>query len=86
MKTMTIRSIDSELSERIRKEAEKEKKSINQVVIDIMRRHFGLEKEKKFTKSYSDLDHLFGKWSQETFDYVQGNIDSERKIDRELWE
>ena len=85
MKTMTIRSVEPELSEQIRKAAEKEKKSINQLVIDIMKKHFGLEKEKKFTKSYSDLDHLFGKWSQEEFDYVQGKIDSERQIDRELW-
>ena len=63
----------------------KKRASINQLVIDIMKKHFGLEKEKKFTRSYNDLDHLFGKWSQEEFDHVQGKINSERKIDREIW-
>jgi len=85
MKTMTIRGFDPELAEKIRQTAEKEKKSINQLVIDIMKKHLGLEKEKKFTRSYNDLDNLFGKWSQEQLDHVQSKIDSERKIDRELW-
>ena len=85
MKTMTIRGFEPELAEKIRRTAEKEKKSINQLVIDIMKKHFGLEKEKKFTRSHDDLDHLFGKWSQEELDQIQGKIDSERKIDRELW-
>ena len=82
---MTIRGFETELADKIRRTAEKEKKSINQLVIDIMKKHFGLEKEKKFTRSHDDLDHLFGKWSQEELDQIQGKIDSERKIDRELW-
>jgi len=28
---------------------------------------------------------MFGRWSQEEFDKIQGKIDAERKIDKELW-
>ncbi len=85
MKTMTIRSIDPELSEKIKKAAESERKSINQKIVEVLREYFGLEKERKFTKSHKDLNHLFGKWSQDEFNEIQGKIDSERKIDEELW-
>ena len=34
---------------------------------------------------YHDLDHIFGSWSTEEFERIQGKIDKERKIDKELW-
>ena len=37
------------------------------------------------TDVYNDLDHFFGRWSEEEFNQIRGTIDSERKIDRELW-
>lgn len=85
MKTITVRGIDSALSEKMKQAARREGKSVNQVVIDTMRQHFGMRKEKKFTVIYHDLDHIFGRWSQEEFDKIQGKIDTERKIDKELW-
>jgi len=32
------------------------------------------------------MDHLFGRWSAEEFNRIQGKIDSERKIDKDIWE
>jgi len=85
MKTITVRGIDSVLSEKMKQAAKQEGKSVNQVVIDTIKQHFGMIKEKKFTEVYHDLDHIFGRWSQEEFDKIQGKIDTERKIDKELW-
>jgi len=31
------------------------------------------------------MDNLFGKWSAREFDQIQGKIDGDRKIDKELW-
>lgn len=31
------------------------------------------------------MDHLFGIWSEEDYKMIQEKIDSERKIDEELW-
>lgn len=85
MKTITIRGIDPVLSEKMKQAAKRESKSVNQVVIDAIKQHFGMIKEKKFTAVHHDLDHMFGRWSQEEFDRIQGKIDTERKIDKELW-
>jgi len=85
MKTITVRGIDSILSEKLKQVAKKEGRSINQVVIDTMQQRFGIKKEKKYTMVYHDLDHIFGKWSTEEFERIQGKIDKERKIDKELW-
>ena len=85
MKSMSVRGLDPELEEKLKQFAREEGKSVNQVVIEAMKKQFGLAKERKFTKIYRDLDHLFGRWSQEEFDRIQERIESGRKIDEELW-
>jgi len=85
MKTITVRGIDSILSEKLKQAAKDEGRSVNQVVIDTMKQRFGIKKEKKYTMVYHDLDHIFGRWSSEEFERIQGKIDKERKIDKELW-
>jgi ribosomal protein S24E len=86
MKTMTVRGIDPIIAEKLRRAAKAQGKSVNQIVVETIQKSFGLDKQKKFTQTYDDLDHLFGKWSQEEFDQIQGKIDAERTIDEELWQ
>jgi ribosomal protein S24E len=86
MKAITIRGIDSSVSSKLKQVAKNEKKSVNQLVLDIIKQNIGMQKSKKYTKVYDDLDHLFGIWSDAEFEKIQGTIDSQRKIDRELWE
>ena len=86
MKTMTIRGLEPSLIDKLKVNAKKQDKSLNQFVIDTLKQHMGMKKEKKFTAVYHDLDHLFGKWSDKEFKKIQGKIDSERKTDKELWE
>ena len=52
----------------------------------MIKQNIGMQKRKKYTKKYNDLDHLFGIWTDAEFDKIQGVIDGQRKIDRELWE
>ena len=86
MKAITIRGIDASVSSKLKQVAKDEKKSVNQLVLDMIKQNIGMQKRKKYTKKYNDLNHLFGKWADAEFDKVQGIIDSQRKIDRELWE
>jgi ribosomal protein S24E len=86
MKTMTIRGLEPSLIDKMKANAKKQDKSLNQFVIDTLKQHMGMKKEKKFTAVYHDLDHLFGKWSDIEFEKIQAKIDSERIIDKELWE
>jgi len=86
MKAITIRGIDSSVSSKLKQVAKNEKKSVNQLVLDMIKQNIGMQKRKKYTKKYNDLDHLFGKWTDAEFDNIQGIINSQRKIDLELWE
>jgi len=86
MKAITIRGIDSSVASKLKQVAKNEKKSVNQLVVDMIKQHIGMLKTKKYTKKYDDLDHLFGIWTDAEFNKIQGIIDGQRKIDRELWE
>ena len=82
MKAITIRGIDSSVSSKLKQVAKNEKKSVNQLVLDMIKQNVGMQKKKKYTKKYNDLDHLFGIWTDTEFDKIQGIIDGQRKIDR----
>ncbi len=85
MGSLSIRGVDSQLSSMLKQKADESKKSVNQLILGILRKQVGLEKEKRFTQKYNDLDSLFGQWSKEDFSKIQGKIDSERQIDMDLW-
>lgn len=85
MKAITIRGIDSEISSKLKQLAENEKKSVNQLVLDLIKQNIGMQKEKRFTRIYHDLDDLFGQWSDAEFEKIQKSIERQRKIDPELW-
>jgi ribosomal protein L18E len=85
MKTITVRGIENELAEKLKYIAKQEGKSVNRHILETLKKSCGLEKEKKFSRIYRDMDHLFGKWSAEDFKRIQDKIDAERKIDPELW-
>ena len=85
MKAITIRGVDPSVSARLKQVAKNKGKSVNQLVLDIIKQDIGMQKRKKFTKKHKDLDHLFGKWTHAEFEKIQGIINSQRKIDLELW-
>jgi len=85
MKTLTLRGIDDILSTCLQQQAKRDNQSVNQLILNSLRQQFGLLKSKEYTQIHHDLDDLFGQWSDETFDKIQGNITSTRQIDAELW-
>jgi plasmid stability protein len=85
MGAITLRGLEPSLKEKLKRAAKKEGKSVNQMVKDTLKQHLGMIKDKKFTLVHHDLDHLFGRWSEEEFKRIQRKIDSERKVDEELW-
>lgn len=85
-KMITLRGIDPALSKKIKSEAGKANKSINQFLVDTLKQGLGMGKKQKFTTVFHDLDELFGKWSDKEFYQVQGQIEAQRAIDPELWQ
>ena len=60
MKAITIRGIDPELDKKLKLISSNQGKSINRLILEMIRKSLGLEKTKKYTKEYDDLDDLFG--------------------------
>ena len=85
MKTLSIRGVDEDLARHVKIAAKKEGKSVNNFVLDTLRKQFGVGKEKRFSREWHDLDNLFGTWSAEEYAAIQGRIDAQRQIDEELW-
>jgi len=86
MKAITVRGLDEAMSRELKAHAKREKKSVNQFILDVIRRSLGMVKEKKYTRQHNDLDHLFGAWTDEEFSAIEGAINKRRKIDSELWQ
>jgi hypothetical protein len=85
MEMIIIREMKSSLVEELKKAAEQEGKTMDRFVAEIIERYLDMRKDRE-ARTYHDMDHLFGTWSEEEFHQIQGKIDSERKIDREVWE
>ncbi|EFK09637.1 toxin-antitoxin system, antitoxin component, ribbon-helix-helix domain protein [delta proteobacterium NaphS2] len=85
MKAVTIRGVEEEVADKLKLTAAKQRKSINQLVLEMVKEGLGLKKEKKFSREYDDLDHLFGRWSDNEFKEIDTKINEERHVDEELW-
>jgi len=85
MKAFNLRGIDPELAEKMKATAMMQGNSINQLAIDLIREGLGLSKGKKYSRHHTDLDELFGRWSEEEYGQITGKITQERQIDPELW-
>ena len=84
MKTLTIRTDDELLLERIKNKADKKRQSVNQFVIHVLKQNLGLL-ENSFTNTYNDLDYLAGTWSLNDEKDFFNNISNLEKIDEEIW-
>jgi len=85
MKTITVRGIEPDVAEKLRKAASQQGTSINKIILDMIHKELGLQKEKMYSKRYSDLDSLFGQWSEEEFQEISSAIEENRQIDSEIW-
>ena len=85
MKAITIRGVESVVAEKLKQTAVKQNKSLNQLVLEFIKKNLGMVKEKKYSREYDDLDHLFGSWDEEEFNTIQNKIKQERQIDQDLW-
>lgn len=84
MKTITIRGIDPALERVIKSQAKQSNLSVNQWVLQVLKKVTGLKKEPMFKKHY-DLDALAGGWTKEEARAFQKNTKIFERIDEELW-
>jgi len=85
MKAVTIRGVDADVAEKLKAYAKAQGKSINQVILDILKTGVGLKKDKTYSREYDDLGDLFGSWSEDEFKDISARIEQGRQIDPEMW-
>lgn len=79
-----LRNIEPHVMAMLKREAEKHKISVNNLLLQIIKQGFGLTHSKKKI-IFHDLDHLAGTWSKEDKKEFGECIKSLEKIDKELW-
>lgn len=84
MVTMTIRGIDDEVAKLLKDRAKSEEMSVNGLILKMVNESLGIEKKKRI-KTYRDLDHLAGTWSEKDLYEFQKNVEDMEKIDEEIW-
>ena len=85
MKSTTVRMLAPELYAALKQAARQRGKSVNQLVLELLRKELGLDKKKRFPVLHHDMDHLFGRWDEEEFRQIQKKLEAQRKVDEELW-
>jgi len=84
MKTITIRGIEPGLDRVIKSRAKQNNLSVNQWILQALKKVTGMGKESVF-KKYQDLDALAGGWSKEEAKSFQKNTQIFEKIDEDVW-
>jgi hypothetical protein len=84
MKTITIRGIEPGLDRVIKSRAKQNNLSVNQWILQALKKVTGMGKEPVF-KKYHDLDALAGGWSKEEAKAFQKNTQIFEKTDEEVW-
>jgi len=85
MKAITIRGVDKDLENKLKGTAKSESLSVNQLILNSLRKSLGLEKNKIHTRQYSDLNFLFGKWTEDEYEAFEKTQKNFQSIDAELW-
>jgi hypothetical protein len=84
MKTITIRRIDPRLDQGIKSWAKQNNLSVNQWILQTLKKVTGMEKESLF-KKHNDLDSLAGGWNKEGMKAFQKNTQIFERIDGDIW-
>ena len=79
-KQYTIRSIPADMDRSLREQARREGRSLNEVVLETLRRGFGLDGRRRV---YDDLDDLFGAMKPDLG--LEKRLEEQRQIDPRLW-
>lgn len=80
MNQITIRGIDPEIAHEIRRIAKESRKSINQVIKEIIHKELG-----RHQSPASSLKQLAGGWTQKEAEAFELSIKSCEQIDEDIW-
>lgn len=84
MRHLTIRNIPPEVAEALEKTRTRSRASLNQTVIDLLRRALGVRGREE-EKSGNGLASFAGTWTKEQHERFEAAVAVTEQIDEELW-
>ena len=84
MKAITLRGIDDDLDQALRRAAARSSASVNATILRLLRTALRLEK-KKFRVVHHDLDSLAGTWTAEDLQEFEEHTRPFSEVDEDLW-
>lgn len=84
MSTLTIRGVDEQALDELRRQARNAHSSVNKLVVEALR-NVAFPTVPGKVREWDDLDGFFGSWSEEDAREVMQRCGENRKIDSELW-
>ena len=85
MKAITLRNLSPELAKELEREAAASQTSLNKLVIGLLEKATGLSRRQGPRPRFHDLDEIGGAWSAEEAREFDEVLESQRRIDPELW-
>ena len=82
MKALTIRNVDARLATALERETRRRGTSLNQTVLDLLRRGLGMDASSPRTNG---LEKYAGTWSAEELQEFEASVAAFEQIDPELW-
>jgi hypothetical protein len=82
MKALTIRHVDARLAGALTRETKRRGTSLNQTVLEVLRRGLGID---QVTPRTNGLEKLAGTWTSEDLAEFEANVAMFEAIDPELW-
>jgi hypothetical protein len=82
MKALTVRNVDPQLAKALARETKRRGSSLNQTMLDVLRRGLGID---GVTPRTNGLEKLAGTWTAEEFAEFESNVQMFDAIDPELW-
>lgn len=79
-----LRNVAPEIMSELKKEATRQKVSVNTLVLQMIQRGLGITTSTK-RRLFHDLDELAGTWSGEDESAFNASVEAFEKIDEELW-
>lgn len=87
MKQLTVRGVNDDLHNALKREADRRGTSMNRVVLALLKEAMGVSNGNgRFQPLFDDLDHLAGTWSQKEAEIFEESLNQQRAIDETMWQ
>jgi hypothetical protein len=83
---IVIQDLGEATADWISKEAERRGVSVEAVVVELLHKGIGIERDNSQLQVYHDLDWFIGTWTEEEADEFLKAIEDFEQVDEELWQ